>query len=405
MDRKVVISGVGVVSPIGIGKKDFWDSAINGRSNINAIHDPDIANLKVTKGCIVNECDLKQHLKTSHTNHYGRGAQLALVAAGLAVDDACLDFDKINPQRIGIAMGTTIGESQSLVNITQNLNSPVKDGMEIARSFTQSLPFNIVTSIAHEYNCQGSLTMIPSACAAGNYAIARGYESIRSGDSDVMLVGGSEPYSKILHIGFARMKVVAPECCQPFDRERKGLLVGEGAAVLVLEEYDRAKKRKASIYGELLGYGLSCDAYHMAAPEPDGRGAAEALRQALTCAKVNPDDIQYISAHGTGTRANDLVETLAIKKVFGSVANKIAISSIKSMIGHTMGASGAIEAVLCALILQHQAIPPTINYYNCDPLCDLDYVPNTARDKTVRKLVSNSYGFFGNNASIVLSCC
>jgi 3-oxoacyl-[acyl-carrier-protein] synthase II len=405
MERRIVISGIGVITPIGIGKESFWRSVINGKSKVTDIRDPHLLDLKVCKGFLIEDFECQQVVSSGNANKLGRGARLGLASAKFAVEDSGLDFNIVDPGRVGVSVGTTLGESQAMEKAAyQSLfkNEAECGDVEI---FYRCCPTNLAACIAEEFRLTGPTILIPTACSAGNYAISHAFDLIRTGRADIMIAGGAEPFSKVLHIGFARMMLLAPERCQPFDRERKGLLVSEGAGFLVLEDYVHAKKRSANIYGEILGYGLSCDAYHMAAPEPEGRGAAEALQGALQSAKLNPEDIQYISAHGTGTRSNDLVETKAVKRVFGPLAKGIPISSIKSMIGHTMGAAGAIEAVLCALVLQRQVVPPTINYLEPDPLCDLDYVPNQARDLPVSKVISNAYGFCGNNGSVVFASC
>jgi 3-oxoacyl-[acyl-carrier-protein] synthase II len=247
--------------------------------------------------------------------------------------------------------------------------------------------------------------MIPTACAAGNYAIAHAFDVLRAGRADLMLAGGSDSFSRITYTGFAQLGAIAPEVCQPFDRYRKGMIPGEGAGVLVLEPLNSAVRRGARIYAEIGGYGLSCDAHHMTAAQPTGNGAVRAMRQALKQSATDPEDINYISAHGTGTATNDRLETLAVKQLFGDAAYRIPMSSIKSMLGHTMGAASAIEAAACALAIYHGRIPPTINLVEPDPECDLDYVPNCARERTVRVAMNNAYAFGGNNASLILKEC
>ncbi|RJQ65550.1 MAG: beta-ketoacyl-[acyl-carrier-protein] synthase family protein [Desulfobacteraceae bacterium] len=402
-DRRVMITGVGVLTSIGLDKDRFWESIINGKSNISDIQDDSIKELKIRKGCVIQDFDIRQFTPKKESTGLSRGAKLSLAAAKSALEDSGLDLATVHPSRIGISIGTTLGESQAIEEVAAASVNGTANGPDRFEKIRRCSPVNLVASIKREYGIWGPTCLIPAACAAGNYAIGFGYDAIKSGTSDIIISGGVEPFSKILLIGFSRMKLIAPDMCQPFDRNRKGLLVGEGAGMLILEEYGHARKRNARIYGELLGYGLSCDAYHMAAPQPDAAEAALALQRALDRSRINPGDVQYISAHGTGTHSNDLVETRAIKKVFGSCAKKTPVSSIKSMIGHTMGAAGAIEAVLCAMVLQNQIIPPTINLHEPDPLCDLDYVPNEAREADINTVVSNSYGFFGNNASIVLS--
>jgi len=245
--------------------------------------------------------------------------------------------------------------------------------------------------------------MIPTACAAGNYAAANAMECLRAGTADLMLAGGSDSFSRITYTGFARLGAIATEKCQPFDLNRKGMVPGEGAAVLVLEPADIAERRGARIYAELVGYGLSCDAYHMTASHPEGAGAARAMNGALKDAGLRPEDVDYVSAHGTGTPTNDRLETASFKKVFGDVAHRVPISSAKSMLGHTMGAASAIEAAICSLAIARGWIPPTVNYETPDPDCDLDYVPNQARECRVDVAMNNAYAFGGNNASLILS--
>jgi 3-oxoacyl-[acyl-carrier-protein] synthase II len=243
--------------------------------------------------------------------------------------------------------------------------------------------------------------MLPSACAAGNYAIGWAADLIGCGRAELMLAGGADAFSRITYSGFAQLNAIAPEKCQPFDKNRKGMVPGEGAAVLILESLDHAVRRGAPIYCEVVGYGLSCDAHHITAAHPQGDGARRAMSKAIAAAGLQTTDIDYISAHGTGTPGNDHRETLAVKAVFGERAYDIPMSSVKSMLGHTMGAASAIEAAVCALALSEQKVPPTINYETPDPDCDLDYVPNHARALSMRYVMNNAYAFGGNNSSVV----
>jgi 3-oxoacyl-[acyl-carrier-protein] synthase II len=256
-----------------------------------------------------------------------------------------------------------------------------------------------------ELGFSGETMMIPTACAAGNYAIAHASDLLRAGKADLMLAGGADSYSRITYTGFARLGAIAPEVCQPFDRNRKGMVPGEGAAMLLLELKEHAVARGARIYCEVAGYGLSCDAHHMTAAHPQGEGAARAIRMALEQSGFAPEDVDYISAHGTGTPTNDRLETIAVKKVFGQHAYKVPISSIKSMLGHTMGAASAIEAAVCALAITEGRIPPTANWKDQDPECDLDYVPNMARKHNVRIAMNSAYAFGGNNSSVIFAEC
>jgi 3-oxoacyl-[acyl-carrier-protein] synthase II len=260
-------------------------------------------------------------------------------------------------------------------------------------------------NVAIEFDLHGPCVMIPTACAAGNYAIGYGFDSIRAERTDLMLAGGADPFSRITYMGFARLGAIAPDRCQPFDKNRKGMVPGEGAAVLVLEPYDAARARGARIYAEVLGYGVSCDSHHMTAAHPQGDGAMRAMSMAMRESGVGIEQIDYISAHGTGTPTNDRVESIAVRRLFGSRADAVPMSSIKSMIGHTMGAASAIEAVACSLALDSGVVPPTINYEERDPECDLDYVPNQARRLNPAVVLNNAYAFGGNNASLCMARC
>ena len=271
---------------------------------------------------------------------------------------------------------------------------------DIGREFIEQYPSHMIAAhVASELRFAGSNFVIPTACAAGNYALAHACDHLRRGRADVMLAGGADCFSRITYTGFARLGAIAPERCQPFDRNRKGMVPGEGAAVLVLERLDRARERGAPIYAELAGYGLTCDAHHMTAPQGDG--AVRAMQIAMADAGVGPADVGYISAHGTGTAVNDRVESTAVRQAFGSRAQHVPMSSIKSMLGHTMGAASAIEAAACAMAVRYDALPPTINYETPDPECDLDYVPNRARPAAVNVAMNNAYAFGGNNASLI----
>jgi 3-oxoacyl-[acyl-carrier-protein] synthase II len=270
----------------------------------------------------------------------------------------------------------------------------------IGPEFIEQYPCHVIAAhVASELGLAGPNLVIPTACAAGNYALAHASDAIRHGEAEVMLAGGADAFSRITYTGFARLGAIAPERCQPFDKHRKGMVPGEGAAILVLERRDRAMARGATIYAELVGYGLTCDANHMTAPQGDG--AARAMQIAMADAGVRPDEIGYISAHGTGTLINDRVETAAVKQAFGEAAYAVPMSSIKSMLGHTMGAASAIEAAACTLAVRDNRIPPTMNHETADPECDLDYVPNAARDVPLELSMNNAYAFGGNNASVI----
>lgn len=298
-------------------------------------------------------------------------------------------------------MGTTSGEPREVERFDDLFVS--KKLERVGPEFLALYPSHVIAAhIARELRFAGINIMIPTACAAGNYAIAHAFDVLRAGRADLMLAGGSDSFSRITYTGFAQLGAIAPEVCQPFDRYRKGMIPGEGAGVIVLEPLSAARHRGARIYAEISGYGLSCDAHHMTAAQPTGDGAMRAMKQALEQSGTNPEEVDYISAHGTGTATNDRLETLAVKKLFGDAAYRIPMSSIKSMLGHTMGAASAIEAAACSLAVYHGRIPPTINLVEPDPECDLDYVPNYAREHTVRVAMNNAYAFGGNNASLII---
>lgn len=374
MDKRVVITGVGMITPIGSGKDVFWNALTAGESGVSEVSCIDTSGYRVHKGCEVKNFNYSDYIKNGVLKEIGKGSQFAIAATKLALDDAKMDLSKIELERMGVSVGTTAGEIQILekVNYIRHRDGEDKVAPDL---FLMHPCNNIPANIAIEFGLKGPNTIIPTACAAGNYAIGYAYDLIRFGRVDVMVAGGSDPFSKVAFTGFARLGAIAPEICQPFDKNRKGMMVGEGAGMLVLESLESAEKRNANVYAEIIGYGLSCDAYHITIPHPDGEGVISAMIKALKSANLRPEDVQYISAHGTGTPANDKAETISIKKVFGEKPEHLAISSIKSMIGHTMGAASVIEAIACALAVQNDIIPPTINYVTPDPECDLDYVP------------------------------
>jgi len=399
-DRRVVITGLGVVSPIGLGKDGFWQALIAGKSGIRPITAFDTSDYPCHNGGQVWDFNPDDYLSKESTKRMGRASQFAAATAGMAIEDAGLS-GRLDPERTGVSLGSTNGEAGVMEAVSdvwikerwQQINPHL-----IAQYPPQLIPANV----AIEFGIEGPVVMMPNACAAGNWAIGHAYDLIRSGDVDVMLAGGTDPISRAAFVGFSRTFSMTKDLCQPFDKNRKGMLVSEGAATLLLEDLDCARKRGARIYAEIAAYGLSCDAHHITGPHPEGLGAARAMRNALAGSGLSDDDIDYISAHGTGTKANDKVETLAIKSVFREHAKKIPVSSIKSMMGHTMGAASAIEAVACALALSEGIIPPTINFSEPDPDCDLDCVPNEARDYKAEAILSNSFAFGGNCSVLAL---
>jgi 3-oxoacyl-[acyl-carrier-protein] synthase II len=399
MQKRVVITGLGPVTSIGIGRDAFWNNLINGKSGISEVSSFDTSDLPVHLGGEVKGFRPEEFVSSENADTLGRSSLFAIAAAKLAFQDARINLGKTGNQKIGICLGTTMGESQVL----EKLNSAwIKQGIEaVEASLIKRYPCSVLAAhVAEELKLGGQQWVIPTACAAGNYAVGYAYDLIRSGRQEAMLAGGSDAFSRIAFIGFNRLLAIAPEKCQPFDKNRKGMMVGEGSGVVVLESLEKALERKAEIYAEVLGYGLSCDAFHMTAPQAEG--IARALRKALSASKAAPQEVDYYNAHGTATPANDKQECLALQMVFGSCLKKLCVSSIKSMLGHTMGAASAIEAIACCLAVKFDIIPPTINYETPDPECDIDCVPNIARRRTVNIALNHASAFGGNNATLVL---
>src|SRR5712692_10387236 len=388
MNHRVVITGIGMVTSIGTGREQFWKNVLAGRSGTSSVESFDTSGFNVHLGAEVKDFRATDYVTNLDAAHLGRASQFAIVAAKLALVDAGVQVDKLNLARAGVSLGTTSGEPQEVERfddhyVSQKLSS-------VGAEFVSRYPCHVIPQhVASELGFAGVNVMIPTACAAGNYAIAHAYDVLRAERADLMLAGGADSFSRITYTGFARLGAIAPEVCQPFDRKRKGMVPGEGAAMLLLETKEQAIARGARIYCEIGGYGLSCDAHHMTAAHPEGQGAVRAMRMALEQSGMTPEDVDYISAHGTGTPTNDRLETIAVKRTFGSQAYKIPISSVKSMLGHTMGAASAIEAAVCALTIERGEIPPTMNWHEQDPECDLDYVPNVARQHKVRVVMYN----------------
>jgi 3-oxoacyl-[acyl-carrier-protein] synthase II len=397
MNRRVVITGVGVISSIGIGWQEFWQNLLKGKSGISPVSSFDTSNHFTHNGGEVNNFKPEEFFPRENLRFYSRASQLALAAAKLSINDANLLNEYISNMRIGTCIGITSGSIQVIEHIDDKLIS----NEELKKDLICQLPVHSTpATIAKELNLIGPNFIFSTACAAGNYAVGYGYDLIRLNRADVILAGGSDPFSRISFTGFNQFSAVAPEKCQPFDKNRKGMMVAEGAGILILESLEDASKRNAHIYAEILGYGLSCDANHMT--QPSVEGISQCMIKAMHESGIEREDVDYISAHGTGTPANDRTECAAIKNVFGSLYKEIPISSIKSMLGHTMGAASALEAITCALAVKNDVIPPTINFETPDPDCDIDCVPNYAREHTVNIALNNSYAFGGNNASLVL---
>ena len=409
-NRRVVITGLGALTPVGNDVETFWSSLKNGVSGIHLIDTFDTSEFDCKIGGEVKNFDPKPYFKNAKdVRRTDRFAQLAMAAAKMAFQDSAIDLEKVNRERFGVVVSSGIGglrtlQEQQTVLMTKgpSRNSPFTIPMLIS---------NMASGlISMEYGLQGPNMCIVTACATSNNAIGESWRIIKFGDADIFLAGGSE--SSIVEIGmggFGAMKALStrndePErASRPFDRDRDGFVMSEGAGVVVVEELEHAKARGAKIYCELAGYGLSADAYHMTAPPPEGQGAARAMQLALDHASIRPEQVDYINAHATSTGLGDISETHAIKTVFGDYAKKVTISATKSMTGHLLGGAGAVEMAACALAIRDSVIPPTINLENPDPECDLDYTPNTAREKKVRVALNNSFGFGGHNATLIVT--
>ena len=400
--KRVVITGIGVISPIGAGKDFFWKELLAGKSGIRPVSSFDSSAFAAHMGAEVLDFDPKDYLQRQKPSNMGRASQMGVGAARQALADARVDLNNYTRSRIGVSMGTTSGEPL----FVEYYNDAKKAGVEPAPEVFGQYPCHVIPAhLSIEFELTGPAIMIPNACAAGNYAVGYAYDLIRAGRVDMMLAGGADAFSRIPYMGFARLGAIAPERCQPFDKNRKGMVPGEGAAVMVLEPLDAAVARGATIYAEVLGYGASCDSHHMTAAHPQADGAIRAMSAAISQSGLTTADIDYISAHGTGTPTNDRIESLAVRTLFGERAPLVPMSSIKSMLGHTMGAASAIEAVACALALHTGWIPPTINHEEPDPDCGLDIVPNQARKTDPEVALNNAYAFGGNNASLCLARC
>lgn len=401
-NKRVVITGLGLVTPIGIGKEAFWNAAVKGTNGVRTIKSIDTSEHKTKTGGEVPDFKPEKYLSPEKIATMGRSSQFAIAAAQEAVTDAELDFSEENLFRIGVSIGTTMGEPQIL---DEGINRKYKESSTeaIPVDLPRQYPCNVIpANIAREFGIKGPTIIIPTACAAGNYAIGYALDQIKLGKIDVAISGGSDPFSSIAFTGFNRLLATTPDVCRPFDANRNGMAVSEGAGILVLESLDHAEARGATIYAELLGYGLGCDAFKMTIPDPEGSGGILALKRAIKNAGISPEAVDYICAHGTGTGENDKSETIIAKEVLGERAYKVPMTSLKSMLGHTMGAASAIEAIACVLMLKHNTVLPTINYSDADPLCDLDCVPNEAREMELNTVVSNAYAFAGNTSAIVL---
>ncbi|MGA1874535.1 MAG: beta-ketoacyl-[acyl-carrier-protein] synthase family protein [bacterium] len=399
MYNRVVITGIGVVSSIGIGKDEFWKNLLAGKSGVSKVTAFDTTNFPTHYGAEVKDFNPEKFLTKEQRAKMGRASQMALVAGQLALEDAGLDLKKAVKENAGAVVGTTMADIRILEDIDDLFIDSRENEINASLAYKYSAN-NLSETLAREFGLGGYEVSIPCACAAGNYAIGYAFDLLRMGRLKLMLAGGADPFSRIAFTGFSRLRSMATEKCRPFDKNREGIILGEGAGIVVLELLDDALKRGAPVYAEVLGYGLSCDAYHMTAPQFSG--IVSAIILALKNANVNPKEVSYINAHGTGTPVNDKTECLALRKIFGDHLKKIPVSSSKSMIGHTMGAASALEAIACALAISNDYVPPTINYETPDPYCDIDCVPNIYREYKVNIALNNGFAFGGNNACLAL---
>lgn len=423
--RRVVITGIGIVAPNGVGRKSFSEAIVEGRSGVGPIESFDTSGQRVKIAGEVKNYDVTPYLGEHKKNAkaMSRAVGFAVGAAQMAMEDSGINREKLDPERLGVCMGTGI----TPMDVSELAGSMAKgldpDGrLNLGRFSTaqaeamcpvwllKHLPNMAAAHISILQHAMGPNNTIVTACAAGTQAVGEAFRLISRGNADMMMAGGCDSrLDPLLMVAYSAMNAVSlsrrppSEVSRPFDGERDGFVLGEGSAILVLESLQSARRRKARIYAEITGYGSSFDAYGLTRPEPDGKGAALSMKSALREARVDPADIDYINAHGTSTRLNDIMETVAVKRVFGHRAPSIPMSSQKSMVGHLIGASGALEAAATALSLERGVVPPTINQAVRDPACDLDYVPNTAREMPLRKAISNSFGFGGQNASLVMS--
>jgi 3-oxoacyl-[acyl-carrier-protein] synthase II len=425
--RRVVISGLGVTASNGIGKDAFWHACTQGTSGIRPIQMFDASAHPIRVAGEVRDYDPTPYIPSTcrkQLRNMSRAARLGLGAAGLAVTDSGLDLanQALDPERVGVMIGTGV-VPVDLEELAPMLSRAVQNGdldtTQMAPPGEASpvypmwllkhLPNMVAAYISMAYHAQGPNNTIVTACVAGTQAIGEAFRSIARDEADVILAGGADSrIDPLMLLGYAALGALSPaqgtpECIsRPFDRMRDGFVIAEGAAVLVLEEYEHARARGAQIYAEVLGFGSTFDAYSVTKPDPEGRGGARAIQAALKEAHIDHRDVDYINAHGTSTKLNDAMETAAVKRVFGPHASRLRLSSIKSMIGHSIGAAGAIEAAALALSLKTHVLPPTINLRHPDPACDLDYIPNEARDSQVTYGLSTSFGFGGQNGALVM---
>lgn len=407
MKKRVVITGLGCVTPVGTGKDDFWVNIKSGVSGIDKITRFDYTNYQTQIAGEVKDFTPEDYISKKELKKMDRFTQFAMVASKLAVADSELDLDSVDKNRMGTVIGTGIGGVETIE--AQHKNLLEKGNRRVSPFFIPMMIGNMAAGqVAIEFGAKGPSTNICTACASGTNSVGDAFKIIQRGDADIMIAGGTEAaVTEFAVAGFCNMKAMSTnndnpkKASRPFDKDRDGFVMGEGCGILILEELESAIKRNAKIYAEVVGYGMTSDAYHITTPAEKGEGAARSMQVAINDAGINPNQIDYINAHGTSTYYNDLYETMAIKSVFGEDAKNVSISSTKSMTGHLLGASGAIEAIVCALAIKENFVPPTINLENTGEEMDLDYTPNKGKERTINYALSNSLGFGGHNATLV----
>ncbi|MGQ7276511.1 beta-ketoacyl-ACP synthase II [Brevibacillus thermoruber] len=408
MKRRVVVTGMGVVTPIGVTIKTFWENLVRGVSGVDYIQAFDTEGFPTTIGAEVKDLDLDEWFTHKEKIRMESNTKYAIIAARQAISQAKLDMSQLDPYRVGVIVGTGMGGTRLILENNRDL---LQHGYRKVSSYLAfaSLVEAPTSEISMMIGAKGKSGAWVTACATGNNCIGEGCRAIQHGEADVMIAGGTEgQFTPIDLASFCKIKALStrndnPQAAsRPFDKDRDGFVIGAGAGIVVLESEESAKKRGATILAEIAGYGSTTDAYHVTAPDPEAKGAIMAMKNAMADANVSPADIDYISAHGSSTRLNDQIETLAIKKLFGEKARSIPVSSIKSMTGHLLAGSGSVELIACILALQHQIVPPTINHHQPDEGFDLNYVPNEAQTHRVRTVLNNSFGFGGYNACIVV---
>ncbi|SDK44138.1 beta-ketoacyl-ACP synthase II [Natronincola ferrireducens] len=407
MKKRVVVTGLGCVTPVGIGKEFFWKALTSGVCGVDYIEKFDTTDYPTKIAAEVKGFNPEEYMDKKEAKKMDRFTQFAIAASKLAVEDAKLDIENVEAERFGVVLGSGIGGIETFEE--QNNKLMDRGPRRISPFFIPMMITNMGSGqVSMFFNAKGPNSTVVTACASSTNAVGEAFKIIERGDADIMITGGTEAsITPLAMAGFCSMKAMSTynedpkKASRPFDTNRDGFVMGEGAGILILEDLEHALKRGAPIYAEIVGYGMSSDAYHITTPDPEGKGASRAMENALKDADVSYEKIDYINAHGTSTPYNDKFETMAIKKVFKEHAKKLCISSTKSMTGHLLGAAGGVEGIACVLAIYNDKVPPTINYETPDEECDLDYVPNVAKEKEVRYALSNSFGFGGHNATII----